>query len=557
MHGQQESLQETILYERCAMFRIEQLKLPIKYTEHDLIRLICKELRITQTELVSYRIIRRSLDARKKTEIHYSFLVDVEVSNEKKILKLLPKLKRVSVSTETKYEYRITGTEKMKERPVVVGAGPAGLFCAYFLAKSGYKPILIERGDTIENRTTKVERFWKDNTLDVESNVQFGEGGAGTYSDGKLNTMVKDTYGRIREVLNTFVQFGAPEEIMYVNKPHIGTDKLRYVITNMREEIERLGGTCLFRTKLTGFQTDVNRGIQRDELSAVVINETEPLPCNTLVLALGHSARDTFEMLYKNKLKMEKKAFAVGVRVEHPQSLINENQFGEQHRHLPAADYKLTHTTKSGRGIYSFCMCPGGFVVNASSEEGRLAVNGMSNYDRAERNANSAIVVTVTPEDFNCLGTVADTPLAGVEFQRQLETLAYRAGNGAIPVQLYQDFIERKASSSFGKILPNTKGACKLSDLHNCLPDFVCEQIVEGMPEFAKRIPGFDMPDVLLEGVESRTSSPLRILRDENLESNVAGIYPCGEGAGYAGGIVSAAADGLRVFEAIIKKYRP
>jgi len=538
------------------VFRIEQLKLPITYTEQDLKTAICKEMKVAEQELVDYQIIRRSLDARKKSEIHYSFLIDVQVSNEKKIQKQLGKLKRVSISQETKYQYRISGMQKMKHRPVIVGAGPAGLFCAYFLAKCGYRPILIERGDTIKNRTTRVEKFWKDNSLDVESNVQFGEGGAGTYSDGKLNTMVKDTNGRIKEVLSTFVSFGAPAEILYLNKPHIGTDKLRIVIKNMREEIERLGGTCLFRTKLTGLELEELKE-QRTQLSGIVVNDHELLECETLVLALGHSARDTFSMLYQNKLQMEKKAFAIGVRMEHPQQLINENQYGECSTSLPAADYKLTYTTQEGRGVYSFCMCPGGFVVNASSEEGRLAVNGMSNYDRSERNANSAIVVAVKPEDFVYYGQVEDTPLAGMEFQRQLETLAYRTGKGQIPVQMYTDFKERKASRGLGAIIPNTKGGYCLADLHECLPEFIGNSILEAMPEFAKRIPGFDRPDTVLEGVESRTSSPIRILRDENLESNIAGIYPCGEGAGYAGGIVSAAADGLRVFEAIIKKYCP
>jgi len=341
-----------------------------------------------------------------------------------------------------------------------------------------------------------------------------------------------------------------------LNKPHIGTDKLRIVIKNMREEIERLGGTCLFRTKLTGLELEELKE-QRTQLSGIVVNDHELLECETLVLALGHSARDTFSMLYQNKLQMEKKAFAIGVRMEHPQQLINENQYGECSTSLPAADYKLTYTTQEGRGVYSFCMCPGGFVVNASSEEGRLAVNGMSNYDRSERNANSAIVVAVKPEDFVYYGQVEDTPLAGMEFQRQLETLAYRTGKGQIPVQMYTDFKERKASRGLGAIIPNTKGGYCLADLHECLPEFIGNSILEAMPEFAKRIPGFDRPDTVLEGVESRTSSPIRILRDENLESNIAGIYPCGEGAGYAGGIVSAAADGLRVFEAIIKKYCP
>ena len=539
------------------MFRIEQLKLPITYTEQELKTAICRELKITEQELMEYQIVRRSLDARKKSEIHYSFLVDVQVSNEKKVQKQLGKLKRVSVSQETKYQYRISGMQKMKHRPVIVGAGPAGLFCAYFLAKCGYRPVLIERGDTIENRTTKVERFWKDNSLDVESNVQFGEGGAGTYSDGKLNTMVKDTNGRIKEVLSTFVAFGAPAEILYLNKPHIGTDKLRVVIQNMREEIERLGGTCLFRTKLTGLEATEGTAEQRAQLTGIEVNNNEVFECETLVLALGHSARDTFSMLYQNALQMEKKAFAIGVRMEHPQQLIDENQYGKSSTLLPAADYKLTYTTQEGRGIYSFCMCPGGFVVNASSEEGRLAVNGMSNYDRSERNANSAIVVAVKPDDFAYYGQAEDSPLAGVEFQRKLEALAYQAGNGLIPVQMYEDFRERKASCVLGSIQPNTKGSYCPANLHECLPEFVTDAILEAMPEFAKRIPGFDRPEVVLEGVESRTSSPLRILRDENLESNISGIYPCGEGAGYAGGIVSAAADGLRVFEAIIKKYCP
>ncbi len=537
------------------MFRIEQLKLPITYTEQELKLSICKELKISEQELLSYQIVRRSLDARKKSDIHYSFLVDAQVSNEKKLMKQLDRLKRVSVSKETQFQYRITGMQKMKHRPVIVGAGPAGLFCAYFLAKCGYKPILLERGDTVENRTTKVERFWKDNSLDVESNVQFGEGGAGTYSDGKLNTMVKDTSGRIKEVLSTFVRFGAPPEILYLNKPHIGTDKLRVVIKNMREEIERLGGTCMFRTKLTGFETEEQGAEQKNYLTRIELNENETVACETLVLAPGHSARDTFSMLYEKKLNMEKKAFAIGVRVEHPQSMIDINQYGDGHSLLPAADYKLTYTTGDGRGVYSFCMCPGGFVVNASSEEGRLAVNGMSNYDRSEQNANSAIVVTIKPEDFSCFGPMEDTPLAGVEFQRKLESLAYRAGNGLIPVQMYGDFREYRTSNGTGMLTPNTKGGYRPANLHQCLPGFVSDAILEGMPEFAKRIPGFDNPETIMEGVESRTSSPIRIVRDENLEASIAGIYPCGEGAGYAGGIVSAAVDGIRVFEAIIKKY--
>lgn len=539
------------------MFRIEQLKLPITYTENDLKQLICKELRIPENELLDYIIVRRSLDARKKTEIHYSFLVDVTVINERKIFRNLAKLKKVSVSNETRYQYHITGSTFVNERPVVVGAGPAGLFCAYFLAKCGYKPVLVERGDTIENRTTAVERFWSDNILDIESNVQFGEGGAGTYSDGKLNTMVKDTYGRIKEVLETFVKFGAPPEILYMNKAHIGTDKLRVIIQNMREEIERLGGTCMFRTKFSGFRVKTDSLSGKDILTGIELNNAEKIDCSTLVLALGHSARDTFEMLYCNKVQMEQKAFAVGVRVEHPQSLIDDNQYGGYQKFLPPADYKLTYTTQSGRGVYSFCMCPGGFVVNASSEQGRLAINGMSNYDRAEKNANSAIVVTVKPEDFSCFGQKSDSPLAGVMFQRELEASAYRAGKGNIPVQLYRDFCEKRTSKEFGSIIPNTKGAYTFSNLHDCLPEFICTSIKEAMPEFSKRIYGFDCDDVIMEGVESRTSSPVRIVRNENLESNIGGIYPCGEGAGYAGGIVSAAVDGLRVFEAIIRKYHP
>ncbi len=525
------------------MLRIPQLKLHIFHTEEELKRAIGKELHLGDKEF-TYTIRKRSMDARKKQEVHYVYAVDVSVS-EKEEKRILAKAKGTVVKSPDE-EYRFEakeGLKKMRNRPVVIGAGPAGLFCAYFLSMYGYRPIVLERGEQMEERIKRVDAFWKGGLLNKESNVQFGEGGAGTFSDGKLNTMVKDPSGRIRKVLEIFVEHGAPEEILFLNKPHIGTDNLRDVIISMRKQMELWGAHFRFSAKVTDLLLDGNR------ICGVEINHSEKLESDVVVAAIGHSARDTFEMLLSKPLSMESKAFAVGVRIEHPQKLIGRAQYGELYKELPAADYKLTYQTESGRGVYSFCMCPGGFVVNASSEEGRLVVNGMSNHDRSERNANSALIVTVTPEDFEREGMHG--PLAGMQFQRKWEEAAYLQGQGKIPVQLFGDLLLKRKSDTIGEIIPNTKGDYVLTELSECLPDYVIDSLIEGILAFDKKIPGYAAKDVPLLGVETRTSSPVRILRDESMQSEVPGLYPCGEGAGYAGGITSASVDGIKVFEAI------
>jgi len=531
------------------MLRIQQLKLGIEHKKEDLRKKAAKLLSVKTEDIVTLRPIKRSLDARKKEDIHYSYVCEAELRTKEMEEKVLRRVKpQIAVQAEPViYMHTPSGTEQLSHRPVVIGAGPAGLFCAYRLALTGYAPILLERGASIEERVNIVDTFWKDGVLDADTNVQFGEGGAGTFSDGKLNTMVKETSGRIRSVLETFTAFGAPEEITYINKPHIGTDCLRKVIATMRKELIRLGGEVRFHSKVTDLE------IEKGKLTGVWLEE-EFLPCDVAVLAIGHSARDTFAMLKRHSVPMSKKAFAVGVRIEHEQELINHAQYGDVADKLPAADYKLTHTAANGRGVYSFCMCPGGFVVNASSEPGRLTVNGMSNHARDERNANSAMIVTVMPEDF---GGEAEDVLAGVEFQRRLEAAAYRAGEGKIPVQLFGDLLNHKSSVTIGHIVPNTKGAYKLTSLEECLPAFITESLVDGISAFDRKIKGFADEEAVLLGVEARTSSPVRIERDERLMSSVEGLYPCGEGAGYAGGIVSAAVDGIKIYEKIAERYRP
>ncbi len=525
------------------MIRIPQLKLHISHTEAELCSAIAKELRMPEGSF-TYRIRKRSIDARKKPDLHYVYAIDVSLSSkdENRILQR-SKGRLLSVPEESYHFQPSDGLPKLKHRPVVIGAGPAGLFCTYFLAMYGYQPILLERGEKIEDRIQKVEAFWKSGVLDTESNVQFGEGGAGTFSDGKLNTMVKDPSGRIRKVLEIFAEHGAPEEILYLNKPHIGTDNLRKVVVSMRRQMESWGAELRFSSKVTDIVSE------NGSVSAVVINHKEQLPCEVVVAAIGHSARDTFEMLAEKPLEIESKAFAIGVRMEHPQKLIGKAQYGERYPELPPADYKLTHQTKKGRGVYSFCMCPGGFVVNASSEDGHLVVNGMSNHDRAEENANSALIVTVTPEDF--LNEGFRGPLAGMQFQRKWEEAAFRQGNGKIPVQLFGDLLSGKKSDTIKSILPNTKGEFVPADLRECLPKDVIESLIEGILAFDRKIPGYAAADAPLEGVETRTSSPIRIPRDGTMQSKIAGFYPCGEGAGYAGGIMSASVDGIKVFEAI------
>ena len=539
------------------MIRINQLKLQIPHTEEALEKKIQKTLHLKKGDSFTYRIHRQSLDARRKPELFYVYTVDVTVSNENAILKHCKG--NIQKVEEKHYQIPSHGTETLNARPVVIGSGPAGLFCAYLLALEGYRPLVIERGACVEERKKDVDRFWETGVLDPSSNVQFGEGGAGTFSDGKLNTLVKDKTGRNRFVLETFVKFGADEDILYAHKPHIGTDVLIDVVSQMRQEIISLGGEFCFHTQVT----DVDLTSKTLKLVHLSENSAEEVSAGAAVFAIGHSARDTFEMLYKHQIPMRAKSFAIGVRIEHPQTLIDHSQYGrDRGNDLPAAAYKLTENLDNGRGVYTFCMCPGGYVVNASSEEHRLAVNGMSYHDRAGENANSAVIVTVTPDDFG-----SDHPLAGIAFQRKLEKAAYKAGKGKIPVQRYGDFYRSVTGKEKEKTEaevwyqghePCMKGAYEETDLAGIFPAKISSALVDGMEDFNKKIRGFSHPFSILSGVESRTSSPVRIVRDNHsLESVIGGLYPCGEGAGYAGGITSAAADGIKIAEKIRQKYAP
>ena len=527
------------------MIRMNQLKLPVDHTQEALWAKAAKALKIPVKDIRSIQIIKQSVDARKKEDIHFTYSIDVETEKEESVVHKA-KSRDIGISEKKEYVFPKPGTKKMTDRPVIIGTGPAGLFCGIMLARHGYQPLLLERGESVEKRMEAVDLFWKGGMLRPDCNVQFGEGGAGTFSDGKLNTLVKDPLMRNRKVLELFVEFGADPSILYVNKPHIGTDVLSGIVKGMREEIIRLGGEVRFNSTVTDFIIEDNR------LHGVVINEKERIMAEVLVLAIGHSARDTFEILNKRKVPMEAKAFAVGLRIQHPQESINRSQYGTgSHPILGPADYKLTHQCTKGRGVYTFCMCPGGYVVNASSEEKRLAVNGMSYHKRDGVNANSALIVTVTPEDFG-----NTTPLAGIAYQRQLEEAAFLSCSGKIPVQLYGDFKKNQPSKDFGSVEPAFKGACGFANIREFLPEYLSESLIEGVEAFDRRIRGFSRPDAILAGVESRTSSPVRIPRDEAFECSVKGIYPCGEGAGYAGGITSAAMDGLKVAEAIATGFQ-
>lgn len=540
------------------MIQVNQIKLPISHSKQELEDKIRKALRLDTKKAFTYSIEKRSLDARKKPNLSYVYSCLVEVAGEQTIVKKVNS-PSVSLAKDKNYHMPELGNEPLAHPPLVIGAGPAGLFCAYLLVEAGFCPIVIERGKRVEERTKDVCTFWETGVLNTSSNVQFGEGGAGTFSDGKLNTLVKDPANRNRFVLETFVKFGAPSHILYENKPHIGTDILCEVVKNMRNYLIEKGASIHFETCATDFIIENN---QIKEVVCFKQDEEQKILVSAVILALGHSARDTFAHLHKLQVPMEAKNFAVGFRVEHPQSMINNAMYGLQKKgiSLPPSPYKVTSNFPNGRGVYSFCMCPGGYVVNASSEENRLVVNGMSYSKRNSSTANSAIIISVGIEDFKReleqVSSFSETPLLGLLYQRRLEERAYQLAMGNIPQQLFGDFIENRSSLGYGDFSSNTKGKTAFANLRGLFHSEIETSFIEGMQHFGHIIPDFDRKDAILSGIESRTSSPIRILRNESFESTIGGLYPCGEGAGYAGGITSAAMDGIKVAEAIIKKYK-
>lgn len=544
------------------MLLINQLKVKPS-DEINLKQIVSKNLGIRKEDIIDLHIVKKSIDARKKPDIYFIYTLTIQANDliENRILKKNKNIQKMV--SQNHYQIPPQGKTPMKHRPVIIGFGPAGMFAAYLLAKAGYQPIVIERGEKVDNRIQSVNCFWQEGHLNTDSNVQFGEGGAGTFSDGKLNTGVKDKCGRNRYVLETFVQYGAFENILYDAKPHIGTNILCKVVANMRNAILEMGGTILFSHKFESVIKDPGTGAVKVVcVTDLFDNKLIEIQTECCILAIGHSARDTFENLCRDNVFVEQKPFALGLRVIHTQDFINQCQFGPDYEEfygdlLPASSYKLTAQTKYERGVYSFCMCPGGYVVNASSEKGMCAVNGMSNVERDSGFANSAIVVAVSPKDYP-----SDHPLAGMYFQRDLESKASKLANGKIPVCFYSDFAEIKNNISNKRSIDEyenaIKGAFKRSDLSYLLPDEIKNAFIDGMEQFNRTMPGFTDENPLLCAIESRTSSPVKILRDETFQSiNMKGLYPCGEGAGYAGGIMSAAMDGMRVAEAIISAYAP
>lgn len=563
------------------MIKISQLKTDVNYTDDILKKKIEKELSLKHifknVPDFSYKILRRSIDARKKPDIFYVFTVCVDFNNadskdvDSIILKKC-KSKNISKYDDAEYKPRLDVdlSDGFRKRPVIIGEGPCGLFAGLILAMAGLKPVIFERGDKVENRVEKVNDFWLTGSIDDNTNVQYGEGGAGTFSDGKLNTLVKDKSGKNRFVLETFVKYGANSQCAYDAYPHVGTDVLRDVVTNIRNEINRLNGQVIHLCKMTEpvMKNGKIVGVYVDNLSGEEIKLTHELASDDsyidtikcglnyistddLVLSIGHSARDTFEMLYDKGILIEQKNFAVGIRIQHKQSTIDDSRYGKGHEDvLPPSPYKVTNHTSNARDVFSFCMCPGGYVVNASSKNGYLCVNGMSYSDRASENANSALICAIDRNDFE-----SDHPLAGMRLQEELEKKAYEEGKGKIPVQLFSDYKNSVKSDKFKSINPMFKGNTEFANIRNILPDSINKAIIESIDKFGYTIEGFDDDDAIIAAVESRTSSPVRIKRDENLESNIKGLYPCGEGAGYAGGIMSAAMDGIRVADKIIDKY--
>ncbi|MES2105434.1 MAG: NAD(P)/FAD-dependent oxidoreductase [Pseudomonadota bacterium] len=527
------------------MLRLTDIQLPLDHPKPALKAAILHALGINEQELASFTIFRRGYDARKKTAIILTYTIDVETTDNEKVLARNAGKPRVGLTPDTSYHFVTHAQQVPEQRPVVIGFGPCGLFAGLILAQMGFRPIILERGKAVRERTKDTWGLWRKRELTPESNVQFGEGGAGTFSDGKLYSQIKDPKHYGRKVLTEFVKAGAPEEIMYVSKPHIGTFRLVKMIEEMRANIEALGGEIRFQQKVT----DID--IQDGQVRGLHVNDGEYLKTDHVVLAIGHSARDTFQMVHRRGVYVEAKPFSIGFRIEHPQSIIDHARFGPNagNEILGAADYKLVHHAKNGRSVYSFCMCPGGTVVAAASEPGRVVTNGMSQYSRNERNANSAIVVGITPEDY------PEHPLAGIDLQRKLEELAYEIGGGNYnaPGQLVGDFLAGRASTELGDVIPSYKPGITLCDLAATLPAFAIEAMREAIPAFDKQIKGFAMKDAILTGVETRTSSPIRIKRnDDTLQSlNTKGLYPAGEGAGYAGGILSAAVDGIKIAEAV------
>lgn len=531
------------------MIRLTEIKLPLNHPNEAITQAALARLGISPQELVSCTIFRRAHDARKKSAIMLIYTLDLEVKNEAAVLKRFEHNPTIKPTPDLTYRFVAQAPQNLATRPVVIGAGPCGLFAALLLAQMGFRPIIIERGKQVRERTKDTWDFWRKSNLHTESNVQFGEGGAGTFSDGKLYSQIKDPRHLGRKVLTEFVKAEAPEEILTEAHPHIGTFRLVKMVMNIRNTIESLGGEYRFETRVTDLDIETDTDAVR-HIRGVMLSNGEYLAASHVVLAIGHSSRDTFQMLFDRGVYIEAKPFSLGFRIEHPQSLIDVARFGQHagNPNLGAADYKLVHHASNGRDVYSFCMCPGGTVVAATSEENRVVTNGMSQYSRAERNANAGIVVGITPEDY------PGEPLAGVAFQRKWESAAFIAGGSsyAAPAQRVGDFIAGRPSTNLGDVIPSYKPGVTPTDLSGCLPEYVITAIREALPVFGKQIRGYDMDDAVLTGVETRTSSPIRIKRDESFQSiNTKGLFPAGEGAGYAGGILSAGVDGIQIAEAV------